>query len=120
MIWGTVFLNHVEDDPVSARIAMGKPAFPRVTLAGLVRIRLAFGVFLTGDAADKPGIDAQSVGVVLTETVSDGFPQACEVHAIPTARSRGVVATSVATRSSESSARPPLTRPRSGSYTAPL
>jgi hypothetical protein len=51
----------IEHNPVSGRAAPGKPVLSRVMLVGVVWARISFGVSLTADAPDKPGIGGQSI-----------------------------------------------------------
>src|SRR5437764_7043542 len=49
----------IEHDAISGRVVPGKPGLPRVMSVGAMRIGLALGVFLAGDAADEPGVNRQ-------------------------------------------------------------
>jgi hypothetical protein len=49
----------VEHDAVSRRVAPGEPGLPRVALVRVIRISVPFSVFLTGDAADEPGVNGE-------------------------------------------------------------
>jgi hypothetical protein len=49
----------VDHDAIGRGVAPGEPGLPRVTLVAVRRIGIPLGVFLTGDAADEPGVDAE-------------------------------------------------------------
>jgi len=55
------FAVRIEHNSVCGRAAPGEPALSRVMLVGVVWVRIPFGVSLTADAPDKPGIGAQSI-----------------------------------------------------------
>src|SRR3954465_12373519 len=59
------FAVRIEHNSIGSRITPGEPVLSRVMLVGVVRISVPFGVSLTTDAPDEPGIDAKLVVQVL-------------------------------------------------------